>query len=315
VGALAPSAPSWSTDSPPLTATSGTIYTYTFVAKGTPNPTYALGRGAPSWLSISSTGVVSGTPPPGITHFTYTVVASNGLRPSAVAGPFVVTVLSPSKSLPVHIDLFASANSVRPGGEVTLSAKVSGTSRQSAPSGTVSFSDNGAPIVGCTDLALSFQGQVSCRLSVSGALGSSQLMVATYSGDHNYLGGSASTTVIVSKARSLVLLRSSSNLSHGVDQVTYFVSVLPGQFGAGLPTGTVTLSDDGVIISGCVDLILSAQDTAVCTEDIESGGGKVHQSTASYSGDATFDSSSASLTVIVSGGRNTRVGQPSHGGR
>jgi hypothetical protein len=189
---------------------------------------------------------------------------------------------------------------------VTLFAQVSGAFRQPTPSGTVSFSDNGTPIAGCTTLVLSYRGRVSCRVSVSGALGSSQLMVATYSGDRNYKGESANTTVTVSKVRSIVLLRSSV-LKRGLGHVTYFVSVLPGQFSAGRPTGTVTLSDGGVVIAGCVNLALSSQATAVCTENIVQASGKVHQITASYSGDATFDPSSASLSVVVSGSRNARV--------
>jgi hypothetical protein len=308
VGALTSVAPKFSTDTPPLTATSGTAYHYTFVATGTPSPTYALAPGAPSWLSIGATsGVVSATVPAGITHFTYSVVASNGVTPPALSGPFVVAVLTSSRNLPARIELVASANNVRPGGDVTLFAQVSGAFRQPTPSGTVSFSDNGAPIPGCTTLALSYRGQVSCRVSVSGALGSSQLMVATYSGDRTYKGASANTTVTVSKVRSIVLLRSSSNLKRGLGRVTYFVSVLPGQFSAGRPTGTVTLSDDSVVIAGCVNLALSSQATAVCTENIVQASGKVHQITASYSGDGTFMSSSASLSVVISGSRIARV--------
>jgi hypothetical protein len=195
--------------------------------------------------------------------------------------------------------LSTSDNNVRPGGDVTLFANVSGAFHQPTPTGTVSFSDNGAPIPGCTTLALSFQGQVSCRLTVSGALGSSQLMVATYSGDRTYTGASTNTTVTVAKARSIVLLRSSSVLSHGASRVTYFVSVQPGQFSVGQPTGTVTLSDDGVAIAGCVNLALSSQATSACTEDIEQASGRVHRITASYSGDGNFLPSSGSLTQIV----------------
>jgi hypothetical protein len=300
VGALASKAPTFTADAPVLTALSGSTYSYTFVATGTPKPTFALGHGAPRWLSINSTsGVLTGTPPAGTTQFTYSVIASNGVKPSALSGPFQVTVSAPSRNLPVRMTLSTSDNNVRPGGDVTLFANVSGAFHQPTPTGTVSFSDNGAPIPGCTTLALSFQGQVSCRLTVSGALGSSQLMVATYSGDRTYTGASTNTTVTVAKARSIVLLRSSSVLSHGASRVTYFVSVQPGQFSVGQPTGTVTLSDDGVAIAGCVNLALSSQATAACTEDIEQASGRVHRITASYSGDGNFLPSSGSLTQIV----------------
>ncbi len=89
----ATAAPVFTTDTPPLTATVGTPYSYAFHATGTPTPTYALASGAPTWLSINSTtGAVSGTPPTGTTSFVYSVTASNGDLPNATAGPFTVIV-------------------------------------------------------------------------------------------------------------------------------------------------------------------------------------------------------------------------------
>jgi hypothetical protein len=89
----APAAPVFTADSPPLTATVGSAYSYTFRASGNPAPTFALGGGAPAFLSINATtGLVSGTPPAGTTSFAYSVIASNGVSPNATAGPFTVTV-------------------------------------------------------------------------------------------------------------------------------------------------------------------------------------------------------------------------------
>lgn len=89
------SAPAFVSDSPPLTAAAGTSYGYTFSAGGFPPPTYSLASGAPSWLSIDpTTGVLSGTVPPGTTSFSYSVTATNAVS-STTAGPFTVTVASP----------------------------------------------------------------------------------------------------------------------------------------------------------------------------------------------------------------------------
>ena len=58
-------APAFTADSPPTTATAGDPYSYTFSASGTPAPTYSL-SGQPGWLSInSSSGALSGTVPAG----------------------------------------------------------------------------------------------------------------------------------------------------------------------------------------------------------------------------------------------------------
>ena len=90
-------APLFTADTPPLTATVGTSYDYTFQATGTPDTiTYSLADGAPTFLSIDpESGAVTGTPPVGTTSFTYSVTASNGVSPDASAGPFTVTVNTP----------------------------------------------------------------------------------------------------------------------------------------------------------------------------------------------------------------------------
>jgi hypothetical protein len=90
------SPPVFTTDSPPTTSVTGHAYSYTFAASGNPAPTFALATGAPAWLSINPTsGALSGTVPVGITTFTYSVVASNGITPNATAGPLVVAVSTP----------------------------------------------------------------------------------------------------------------------------------------------------------------------------------------------------------------------------
>jgi len=86
-------APSFSADTPPTTATVGLVYSYTFIATGTPaGMTYSL-NGAPAWLTINpGTGTVTGTPPSPAANFTYSVTASNGVSPNATTPEFAVTV-------------------------------------------------------------------------------------------------------------------------------------------------------------------------------------------------------------------------------
>lgn len=92
-------APTWVRADPPLSAGSTGHYVYKFAADGDPRPTYRL-VDAPSWLEISPNGLVRGRPPEGISSFSYSVVASNGVgiaHPSfattdVVSGPFSVSV-------------------------------------------------------------------------------------------------------------------------------------------------------------------------------------------------------------------------------
>jgi hypothetical protein len=94
-------APVFTADSPGITATVGTSYSYPFVASGNPTPTYAFAGSEPTWLKINATsGTVSGTPPMGTTSVTYSVVATNGVTPNATAGPFTV-VVSAASAAPV----------------------------------------------------------------------------------------------------------------------------------------------------------------------------------------------------------------------
>ena len=93
-------APTWTRDLPHLDVGRGE-YVYKFAATGDPEPTYEL-LAAPSWLEISSKGLVHGRPPAGTHSFSYSVVARNGVgidhpyhRTDVVAGPFTVSVGSP----------------------------------------------------------------------------------------------------------------------------------------------------------------------------------------------------------------------------
>jgi hypothetical protein len=125
------------TVSPPLTATAGSPYQYTFTASG--NASWSL-VGAPAWLSISG-ATVSGTVPRGTTSFTYSVTVTNGSW-SYTDGPYTVQVgngWQPGGPGPGHgygygqsADLSTSLNcpsSVRAGktGSCTLTVSNSGS--------------------------------------------------------------------------------------------------------------------------------------------------------------------------------------------
>src|SRR5262249_37377844 len=87
----------------------------------------------PSWLTIgSATGTVSGTPPSGTTSFTYSVMAANGVTPSATAGPFTVTVAPPpTKSADLGVTLAAPAKATK-GATITYPARVTNTGPSTA---------------------------------------------------------------------------------------------------------------------------------------------------------------------------------------
>jgi protocatechuate 3,4-dioxygenase beta subunit len=92
----APQAPQFINATPLTTATTGTAYTYTVAASGSPAPTFAVASGAlPDGLSLNATtGQLSGTPTrAGV--FTFKLSASNGVGTQAITPDIAVTVSSP----------------------------------------------------------------------------------------------------------------------------------------------------------------------------------------------------------------------------
>ena len=92
---VAGGAPQFTADSPPDTATVGTLYSYTFTASGSPAPTFSVASGAlPPGLSLDeSTGELSGEPTEEGT-FTFTIRASNGVSPEALTPTITIDVAS-----------------------------------------------------------------------------------------------------------------------------------------------------------------------------------------------------------------------------
>jgi alpha-tubulin suppressor-like RCC1 family protein/outer membrane protein OmpA-like peptidoglycan-associated protein len=88
-----PTAPVYTADSPPTTATVGTAYAgYTFTASGSTPITFTKATGSlPTGLTLSTSGVLSGTPTTA-GSFTFTVQAANGTSPNATTSSITITV-------------------------------------------------------------------------------------------------------------------------------------------------------------------------------------------------------------------------------
>ena len=89
-------APAFLSDSPPVGATEGTPYSYTFAATGEPKPTFSLASGSlPPGLSLNPTsGQLSGEPAE-TGSFSFTLRAANGVSPEAITPTLTVVVSSP----------------------------------------------------------------------------------------------------------------------------------------------------------------------------------------------------------------------------
>jgi hypothetical protein len=175
------------------------------------------------------------------------------------------------------------------GQSVTFTAQVSVSSPGAGtPAGTVTFSDGGSSIG---------SGSVSpsgiATFATSGLAVGSHTITASYGGDANFTGSSSSAiTQTVNQASSSSSLASSENPStFGDPTFTVTVSAVPP--GNGTPTGTVAFTIDG---SPAGSATLSGGSASISTSGLSAG---THTVVATYSGDANFTTSSASLTQTV----------------
>ena len=205
-------------------------------------------------------------------------------------------VISESLAQPTATSLASSANPAVAGAVVTFTATVNGTS----PTGTVGFTDDGAPIPGCAAVAVTvagFGGTVgTAKCSTSGLGVGTHQIVAGYSGDAaNAPSASTPLSQLINSgpAPTTTTLVSSLNPSTAGTSVTFTATVA-----GSAPTGTVAFLDGRTTIAGCGAQPLNASGQATCTTSSLAAG--THGITAGYGGDASnLASASAELSQVV----------------
>jgi Big-like domain-containing protein/VCBS repeat protein len=302
--------------SAPLTHVVQKSLTVTAVASSV-NPS-VFGEGITLTATVSPSGGSSGTPTGNVTFFdngaplgsgalnntgnailntsslsvgSHTITASyagdaNFLSSFGSGSNGVTQAVSKSPSATA---LTSSPNPSVFGQGITLSATVSASgSGNGTPTGTVIFSDNGTPIGNGT---LNNAGVAT--LNVSSLSAGSHTITATYVGDANFLGSTASgnngVTQTVNKSPSAPALTSTPNPSVSGQAVTLIATVNASAGGSGTPTGTVTFSDNGTPIgTGTLN------NAGIAVLNISSLAVGSHTITAAYAGDSNFLPSSAS---------------------
>ena len=183
--------------------------------------------------------------------------------------------------------LTPSVNPSTLGQPVTFTATVSGTG--GTPTGSVTFVVDGTPASTMTLVA-----GVANFTTSSLPLGP-HTIVANYSGDTIFLASSASITQNVNPGvtPSTTTLTTSNNPSLSGQPVTFTANVSGA---GGPPTGTVTFKDGATTLA---TVTLAGGTASFTTSSLAVGN---HTITANYSGDPTFNASSASLTQNVFAG-------------
>jgi Bacterial Ig-like domain (group 3)/Domain of unknown function DUF11 len=146
----------------------------------------------------------------GTTSFTQAVVAGSAVVSS------VEFTSSQAQTTPVAVPttttVASSANPSVPGQKVTYTATVSPTDG----GGSVTFSDGGSPITGCTGLPLTSSGQATCPVTYKAT--GSHTITAAYSGDSGYApspSGPLTQTVVPDRADLKITLSVPSTAADG----------------------------------------------------------------------------------------------------
>ena len=188
--------------------------------------------------------------------------------------------------------LTASPASISTGQAFTLTATVTAASGVVVPAGTVTFLD-GTTSLGTTTL----NGQGVASLTVTTLLAGSHTITATYPAGSNFSGSISSPATVIVAAPKLNATATLTTSSHAftVGQSITLTATVVQVSGFAIPTGTVTFLNGSTAL-GTANL--NAQGVATLAVSTLPVGNQTI--TANYSGDATFNSSTAiPVTVAV----------------
>jgi hypothetical protein len=221
---------------------------------------------------------------PSATNISY----GRGTDTPSAAGQITLSFGAPSTGT-----LTASTATSYPGQSVTFHAFVDPTDG----GGTVSFTNDGAAISGCSNLPFTSGGGtdwgVSC--TTTSLTNGTHTITALYSGDQTYAGSTASTTESVYQSATSTSLTASPSSTTVGTAVTLTANVYSSDGG-----GTLSITRNGSAFPECRALALvsvSGHYQATCTLAWSVPGSYTLQ--AEYSGDAPYGASSASTTITV----------------
>lgn len=284
--------------------TADTAATSLTIVQATPSMSAGFAPTAPSYgdpVTISVTGLpTGGAGQPAAATGTITVTRDGGTPVCTITLPATSCAVSdfPAGSHAIAVSYGGDTNyaSVNTTGHLTVAkANVALTATgSSVPFGTTStLSVSGLPPAATGTVTFTSGGNTLCSVTlpatscglVKPTVGDWQV-TALYSGDANHSGASAVTTLAVTKApTTTAVARSSSDSPYGTP-LTLTAKVPAGA------TGTVTFTANGITL--CTVTLPETR----CTTPVRLKPG-AYAVTATYSGDATHDASSATTSFAV----------------
>ncbi len=274
-----------------------------------PTGTVTLAPSGPSGiasLALNSSGYAEiQTVPVGNYSFTANYPGDASYGPSSIAANITIS------KAPTTAQAATLGTPIQYGNDEQISATVLTSSTGVAPSGTFTFSLDGAPLAVSTLVSGGFPYNPNgsppfATFDASGiatflSVGNHSLSVQ-YSGDVNYLPStSAPTTITVTKEQPSFDTFGATPATVNVNQQTTLTAQMSGSDAGVPPTGTMTFLIDGNAVSGSVAYTPFAHGLGGTVSYTPTTAG-LHQVTVSYSGDTNYLSAttpgSATLTVV-----------------
>ena len=281
----------YATDSLVLTATvtpgvSGSAAptgTFTFTLDGVAQGTADLVAGTPSTATMAIIVPGAGT------HTVAGSYSGDSNYAGSTAQPVTISV---SKG-PTTLNLVPATNTPAPGAPLQVTANlVEAQPGNAAATGKVTFSMDGAvqgtaPVVSGT----------AATFTITAPATGTHTLEATYSGDTNYLGSTATpVSITVSKTPTSISLTPTTTTPAGGTSLGLSATVTPSAIMSAAITGTVTFTLDGVTVA---TVAIPSGSTTVNTTVTAPASGS-HTLQASYSGDNNYESSvSPAVSITV----------------
>lgn len=265
-------------------ATDQTAYSQQLSAAGgygTYSYQVAPGSSPPPGLTLSSSGLLSGTPKQA-GSFSFPVDASD-TNGGTGTQEYTLNVLARPT-----ISLTTSPSSLVTGEPLTLDAQVTSPDTSAIATGTVSFAQGGTAMFGCSAVPLDSSGIATCPLPGAGA--GSNLVTLTYSGSNTYAPGASTPSFTVNPDATTTLLTTTST--------TLTATISPNSPGGGVAVGTVTFYE-GTTKLGSEPTPDAKPDTVTYTLPTPLPAGSTTAFKAVYGGSSDYLGSEGSATEVV----------------
>ena len=263
----------------------GVASSFSFAASGEPRSDFTESGTLPAGLSLSTAGVLSGTPALGsAASYPVTVRADNGVG-TVASQNFDLTVTAASTKLGFALD----PTTPLVAGTATLTVTVSPTPDAGT---TVAVSDDKGWFDCPAAPVSTTSGSATCTSSTLTSTSSDQLSV-TFNGDAQYGASSGSFSVMPVEAPTRVALSADPATPSALSTTTLSATVSPTPDGGG-----VAFADSDGYLVGCADVAVVDGSASCTTETIPAPGTDTFSAT--YLGDADYEPSAmASLPLTI----------------